>query len=56
MTLDDVSIDPLSPKRVRGCVSEHAIDDEVLRGMTFLRRFELAQRGRMLTLRAPANR
>ena len=39
-----------------GSVSEHSIGDEVLLGMSFLRHFELSQRGRALTLRAPANR
>ena len=56
VTLDEVSIGPLSLKRVRGSVSERAIHDEVLLGMSFLRHFELAQRGRTLTLRVPANR
>lgn len=50
VTLDDVSIGPLSLKRVRGSVSEHSIGDEVLLGMTFLRHFELSQRGNRLTL------
>ena len=56
VTLDEVSIGPLSLKRVRGSVSEHSIGEEVLLGMSFLRHFELSQRGRALTLRAPANR
>ena len=56
VTLDDVSIGPLSLKRVRGSVSEHSIGDEVLLGMSFLKHFELSQRDRALTLRAPANR
>ena len=37
-------------------MSEHFIGDEVLLGMSFLRHFELEQRGRTLTLRAPASR
>ena len=56
VTLDEVSIGPLSLERVRGSVSERSIHDEVLLGMSFLRHFELAQRGRTLTLRVPANR
>ena len=55
VTLDDVSIGPLSLKRVRGSVSEHTIGDEVLLGMSFLRHFELSQRGRSLTLRVPGS-
>ena len=54
VTLDEVSLGPLALERVR--VSEHSIGDEVLLGMSFLRHFELWQRGRALTLRAPANR
>ena len=53
VTLDDVSIGPLSLKRARGSVSERSIDEEVLLGMSFLRHFELSQRGRNLTVRAP---
>lgn len=53
VTLDEVNIGPLSLKRVRGSVSEHRIGDQVLLGMSFLRHFELSQRGRSLTLRAP---
>ena len=52
VTLDDVSIGPLSLKRVPASVSERSIHDEVLLGMSFLRHFELWQRGRNLTLRA----
>ena len=55
VTLDDVNIGPLSLKRVRGSVSEHTIGDEVLLGMSFLRHFELSQRGRSLTLRVPGS-
>ena len=54
--LDEVSLGPLSLKRVHGSVSEHSIHDEVLLGMSFLRHFDLSQRGRSLTLRAPARR
>ena len=54
--LDEVSLGPLTLKRVRGSVSEDTIHDEVLLGMSFLRHFDLAQRGRSLTLRAPARR
>ena len=56
VTLDDVSIGPISLKRVRGSVSEHSIGDEVLLGMSFLRHFDLSQSGRSLTIRAPASR
>ena len=55
VTLDEVSIGPLALTRVRGSVSERSIGDEVLLGMSFLRHFELSQRGRSLTLRAPAS-
>ena len=54
--LDEVSLGPLSLKRVHGSVSEQSIHDEVLLGMSFLRHFDLWQRGRSLTLRAPARR
>ena len=54
--LDEVSVGPLTLKRVRGSVSEHMIGDEVLLGMSFLRHFDLSQRGHSLTLRAPARR
>ena len=54
--LDEVSLGPLSLKRVHGSVSEQSIHDEVLLGMSFLRHFDLSQRGRSLTLRAPARR
>ena len=53
VTHDEVSIGPLSPRRVRGDVSEHSIGDQLLLGMSILRHFELSQRGRSLTLRAP---
>ena len=56
VTVDDVSIGPLTLKRVRVSVSDRLIGDEVLLGMSFLRHFELSQRGRNLTLRAPTNR
>ena len=56
VTLDEVSIGPLALRRVRGSVSEHSVGDEVLLGMSFLRHFELSQRGRALTLRAPPTR
>lgn len=55
VTLDEVSIGPLALTRVRGSVSERSIGDDVLLGMSFLRHFELSQRGRSLTLRAPAS-
>ena len=56
VTLDEVSVGPLSLHRVRGSVSEHRIGDQVLLGMSFLRHFELTQRGRSLTVRAPPGR
>ena len=56
VTLDEVSVGPLALQRVRGSTSERSIGDRVLLGMSFLRHFELLQRGRTLTLRAPANR
>ena len=49
VTLDDVTIGPLTLKRVRG--SEHSIGDQVLLDMSILRHFELSQCGRSLTLR-----
>ena len=57
VTLDEVSIGPLALTRVRvrGSVSERSVGDEILLGMSFLRHFELSQRGRSLTLRAPAS-
>lgn len=56
VTLDEVSVGPLTLRRVRGSVSEHAIHDEVLLGMSFLRHFELLQVGNSLTVRARARR
>ena len=52
VTLKEVSIGPLSVHRVKGSVSKHAIGDEVLLGMTFLRHFDISQGGRNLTIRA----
>ena len=54
--LDRVTLGPLERRRVRGSVSEQFIGDQVLLGMSFLRHFEIDQRGRTLTLRAPASR
>ena len=56
VTLDEVRVGPLALTRVRGSVSERSIGDEVLLGMSFLKHFELSQRGRSLTLRAPQRR
>ena len=56
VTLDDVTVGPLTLKRVHGSVSEHTIHDEVLLGMTFLRHFELSQEGKHLTVRARPQR
>ena len=56
VTLDEVSVGPLSLHRVRGTVSERTIGDQVLLGMSFLRHFELSQRGGRLTVRAPPGR
>ena len=56
VTLDEANLGPLSLERVRGSVSEHTIGDEVLLGMSFLRHFELSQRGHSLTLRAAPQR
>ena len=56
VTLDEVSVGPLSLHRVRGSVSEHTIGDQVLLGMSFLRHFELSQRGGILRVRVPPGR
>ena len=56
VTLDRVELEPLSLRRVRAVVTERMIGDEVLLGMSFLRHFELSQRGRILTVRAPSRR
>ena len=56
VTLDEVSVGPLTLKRVRGSVSEHSIGDQVLLGMSFLRHFELSQSRGTLTLRVPEKR
>ena len=59
MTASDVIhgyLGPLGLTRVRGSVREHSIGDVVLPGMSFLRHFELLQRGSDLTLRALTNR
>ena len=54
--LDELNIGPLTRRCVRGSVSDHFIGEELLLGMSFLRHFELSQRGRTITLRAPTNR
>ena len=54
--LDRVTLGPLERRRVRGSVSEQFIGDRVLLGMTFLRHFDIDQRGRTLTLRPPVSR
>ena len=56
VTLDEVSVGPLTVVHVRGSVSEHVIHDEVLLGMTFLRHFELSQERGLLRLRARTQR
>ena len=53
--LDRVTLGPLECRRVRGSVSEQFIGDQVLLGMSFLRHFEIDQRVRTLTLRAPVS-
>ena len=56
VTLDEVSVGPLTLERVRGSVSKRAIHDEVLLGMAFLRHFELSQDGGGLTIGVRARR
>ena len=51
VTLDQVSIGPLTLRHVRGGVSQQAIHDEALLGMSFLRHFDIVQDGATLTLR-----
>jgi aspartyl protease family protein len=51
--LDSVSIAGLSVRNVRAVVMPNMPGDEVLLGMSYLKRFDLLQRGDTLTLRAP---
>lgn len=50
---DSVSIGGLGLEQVRGQINPHMKGEEVLLGMSFLRHFELIQRGNTLTLSAP---
>jgi len=49
--LASVRLGDIELKDVRASINPHAVNDEVLLGMTFLRRLELVQRGNKLTLR-----
>jgi aspartyl protease family protein len=51
--LDSVDIAGLAALDVRAVVMPNMPGDEVLLGMSYLKRFELIQRGDTLTLRAP---
>jgi aspartyl protease family protein len=51
--LDSVDIAGLAAHDVRAVVMPNMPGDEVLLGMSYLKRFELIQRGDTLTLRAP---
>lgn len=51
--LDSVGIAGLTARNLRAVVMPNMPGDEVLLGMSYLKRFELIQRGDTLTLRAP---
>jgi aspartyl protease family protein len=51
--LDSVGVAGLTMQNVRAVVMPNMPGDEVLLGMSYLKRFELIQRGDTLTLRAP---
>lgn len=51
--LDSVDVGGLVAREVRAAVLPNMPGDEVLLGMSYLKRFELIQRGGTLTLRAP---
>ncbi|KAA6185406.1 TIGR02281 family clan AA aspartic protease [Thiohalocapsa marina] len=51
--LDSVSVGGLTARNVRAVVMPNMPGDEVLLGMSYLRRFEMIQRGGTLTLRVP---
>lgn len=51
--LDSVSLGGLTARGVRASVLPNMPGDEVLLGMSYLKRFELIQRGNTLTLRPP---
>lgn len=51
--LDSVELGGLTARRVRASVLPNMQGEEVLLGMSYLKRFELIQRGNTLTLRPP---
>jgi aspartyl protease family protein len=51
--LDSVSLGGLEVRRLRAVVMPNMPGDEVLLGMSFLKRFDLIQRGGTLMLRVP---
>lgn len=51
--LDSVSLGGLSARNLRATVLPNFPGDQVLLGMDFLKRFELIQRGGVLTIRVP---
>jgi len=51
--LDSVNLGGLTARRVRASVLPNMPGNEVLLGMSYLKRFELIQRGNTLTLRPP---
>jgi len=51
--LDSVDLGGLTAKRVQASVLPNMPGEEVLLGMSYLKRFDLIQHGDILTLRAP---
>ncbi|MCB2262381.1 MAG: TIGR02281 family clan AA aspartic protease [Candidatus Thiosymbion ectosymbiont of Robbea hypermnestra] len=52
--LDSVDLGGLTARRVQASVLPNMPGEEVLLGMSYLKRFDLIQRGNTLTLRSPA--
>ena len=53
--LDSIGIGDIRLKRVAAQINPHFDGEEILLGMSFLKRLELIQRGDTLTIRQPAN-
>ncbi len=54
--LDSVTLGDISAIEVAASINPHMSGDQILLGMSFLRRFDLFQRGNQLTIRAPTQR
>ncbi len=54
--LDSVTLGEVSASGVAANINPHMPGDQILLGMSFLRRFDLLQQGDRLTIRSPARR